>query len=237
MDGLFIRSQRVAEKSDNDRQRLRVAYNYAWTVIFWFDDYNQLNQMYDVVASLALKSNQSEEAELAVNLWMVLSSEVGRGVLTKEAANLDERKAAIAARLDELAAEDSRPNNALQARTHRALLDVHDAIARRDLDAVDALWKTFQKIVEESEPLGDYPFHRLPALVKEFAGLGVDSAEFDELFELVVTALEKRKGDAAGAELLSDRGFKKLEAGHPYEAISLLGRRWSASSSGNTGTI
>jgi hypothetical protein len=61
MDGLFIRAQRIAEKSDDDRQRLRVAYNYAWTVIFWFDDYNQLNQMYDAVAALALKSNQSEE--------------------------------------------------------------------------------------------------------------------------------------------------------------------------------
>jgi hypothetical protein len=224
IDGLFIRAQRIAEKSDDDRQRLRVAYNYAWTVIFWFDDYNQLNQMYDGVASVALKSNQSEEVERAVNVWMVLSSQVGRGVLRKKDAKLDERKAAIAARLDELAAEYSRPNNALQARTNRALLDLYDAMARRDLNAVDAAWKTFQKIVAESEPLGDYPFDRLPALVNEFAELGVESAEFDKLFELVVTALEKRKGDAAAAELLSDRGFKKLEAGHPYEAISLLGR-------------
>ena len=152
--------------------------------------------------TLALKSNQSEEVERAVNLWMVLSSQVGRGVLTKEDAKLDERKAAIASRLDELAAENSRPNNALQARTHRALIDLHDAMARRDPGALDAAWKTFQEIVEESEPLGDYPFDRLSALVNEFAEFGLESAEFDKLFELVVTALEKRKGrgDAAGAE-------------------------------------
>ena len=81
-------------------------------------------------------------------------------------------------------------------------------MARCDLDAVDAAWKTFQKIVEDRERLGDYPFDRLPALVNEIAELGVESAEFDKLFELVVTALEKRKGDAAGAELLSDRGCK-----------------------------
>src|SRR5205814_1187408 len=134
IDGLFIRAQRIAEKSDNDRQRLRLAYNYAWTVIFWFDDYNQLNQMYDAVAAPALRSNQSEEVERATNLWMVLSSQVDRGVLAKEDAKLDERKAAITARLDELAAEDSRPNNALQARTNRALLDMHDAVARGDRD-------------------------------------------------------------------------------------------------------
>jgi hypothetical protein len=224
MDGLFIRAQRIAEKSDDGRLRLRVAYNYAWTIIFWFDDYNQLNQIYEAVEPLALKSNHSEEVERAVNLWMVLSTQVDRGVLTKEGAKLDERKAAIVARLEELAAEDSRPNNALQARTYLGLLDLREAMARRDLDAVDAGCRTFQKIVEESEPLGDYPFHRLPALVKEFAEIGADSAEYDKLFELVVTALEKRKGDAAGAEMLSDRGFKKLEAGHPYEAISFLGR-------------
>ena len=107
--------------------------------MFWFDDYNQLNQMYDVVASLALKANHSEEVERTVNLWMVPSSQVDRGVLTKEDAKLDERKSAIAARLDELSAEGSRPNNELQARTDRALLDVHDAVARRDLDALNIL--------------------------------------------------------------------------------------------------
>jgi hypothetical protein len=222
MDGLFIRAQRIAEKSDDDRHRLRVAYDYAWTVIFWFDDYNLFNQMYDAVAALALKSNQSEEVERAVNLWTVLFSQTGRGVLSREDAKLDERKAAIAARLNELAAEDSRPNNALQARTYLALLDLYDAMARRDLNAINAV--VWQKIVEDSEPLGDYPFHRLPPLINEFAELGLEGAEFEKLFELVVTALEKRKGEAAGAKLLSDRGIKKLEAGHPYEAISLLGR-------------
>ena len=65
MDGLFIRAQQIAEKADDDRLRLRVAYNYAWTVVFWFNAYNQLNQMFNMVAQLALKSNQTEEVELA----------------------------------------------------------------------------------------------------------------------------------------------------------------------------
>jgi hypothetical protein len=224
MDGLFIRAQRIAEKADDDKLRLRVAYNYAWTVIFWFDDYNQLNQMYDMVAPLACKSNLAEEVELAVNLLMVLSAQVGRGVLSEEDAKLEERKAVVVARLDELIADGTRPNNALQAKTSRTLLDLHDAMARHDEAAIDAVWKTFQSIVQESEPLGDYPFDRLVGLVNEFAELGVDSEEFDKLFELVVANLEKRRGEASGAELLSDRGYKKLEAGHPYEAISLLGR-------------
>jgi hypothetical protein len=224
LDGLFKRAQRMADNLDDDHLRLRVAYNYAWTVIFWFDDHDLFNQMYDTVAPLALKSIQSEEVERAVNLWMVLSSQADRSKLTKEAAKLDEREAAIVARLDELIAEDTRPNNALQAKTSRALLELYNATSRRDMDAINAVWKTFRKIVEDSEPLGDYPFERLPPLIKEFGPLGQGSDEFDKLFELIVAAMEKRRGEATGAELLSERGFQKLEANQPYEAISLLGR-------------
>lgn len=61
------------------------------------------------------------------------------------------------------------------------------------------------------------------------------SAEFDKLFEFVVTALERRKGDAAGAELLSDRGFKNSKATAPMRRSRSWAGRWSASSSENTG--
>ncbi len=224
MDGLFIRAQRMAEKVNDDKQRLRVAYNYAWTVIFWFDDYAQLNQMYDQVAALALKSTISEEVERAANLWMVLESQVQRGVLTAEQAKLEERKTAIVARLSELAAEGTRPNNALQARTTRAMIDLRAGMMHQDLGAIDVVWKDFQKIATESEPLGDYPFERLTRLINEFEPVGAGSAEFDKLFELTLQTLEKRRGEASGAEILNDRGFNKLEAGLLYEAISLLGR-------------
>ena len=56
------------------------------------------------------------------------------------------------------------------------------------------------------------------------AELGAEGAEFDKLFEAIVSALEKRRGEASGAGLLRDRGFQKLGANRPYEAISLLGR-------------
>ena len=94
----------------------------------------------------------------------------------------------------------------------------------QNASALEDIWKTFNQIVADAENLGDYPFEHLAHLIEELAELGAEDEGFDKLFESVVEALEKRRGEAAGADLLRDRGFQKLEANRPYEAISLLGR-------------
>jgi hypothetical protein len=53
IDGLFLRADRLASDPENVRQRLRIAYNYAWTAIFWFDDYRLLNTLYNIVERYA----------------------------------------------------------------------------------------------------------------------------------------------------------------------------------------
>lgn len=225
IDGLFLRADRLASDPEQPRQRLRIAYSYAWTVVFWFNDYRLLNSLYDTVEEYALKSDQMEEVELTQNLWTVLMTQVERGVLSKSDAKIDSRREALDTVLRRLASDSTRPNNALRARTSLALLSVQDAI--RSSDAVAALnnvFKTFNQIVADAENLGDYPFERLAKFIDVFGEMRIESEDFEVLFENVINALEKRRGEVAGAGLLRDRGFKKLEANKPYEAISFLGR-------------
>lgn len=224
IDGLFLRADRLASNPEQVRQRLRIAYNYAWTVIFWFGDHRQLNSLYDTVEAYALQSDQMDEVELIQNLWMVLLAQVRRGVISREDAKLDSRKEAIIAVLERLAADTTRPNNALQARTGLALLSVQNALESQDALALAEVWETFNQIATDAERMGDYPFERLVKLIEVLGEMGVESEGFDKLFETVVTALEKRRGEAVGAGLLRDHGYKKIEANRPYEAISLLGR-------------
>jgi hypothetical protein len=227
LDGLFLRADRLANNPESVKQRLRIAYNYAWTSIFWFDDYHQLNSIYNAVEAFALISDQMEDIELAQNLWMVLLGQVRRGVLSRTEAKIDSRKEELVTVLKRLATDNVRPNNALQARTSLALLSLQDAVEAheaQDVSGLDGIWKTFNQIVTDAENLGDYPFERLAALIEELGELGIEGEEFNELFESVVAALERRRGETAGAGLLRDRGFQKLEAKKLYEAISLLGR-------------
>lgn len=224
VDGLFLRADRLANNPVSPKQRLRIAYAYAWTSIFWFDDYHQLNSVYDTVEGLALTSDQMQDIELVQNLWMVLMSQVRRGVLSRTEAKIDSRKEALTTVLSRLATESTRPNNALQARTGLALLSMQDALEAQDAAALAVIWKTLNQIVVDAENLGDYPFERLVTLIEELAELGVEGEEFDRLFEFVVAALETRRGETAGAGLLRDRGIQKLKGNKPYEAISLFGR-------------
>jgi hypothetical protein len=225
IDGLFLRADRLASDPEQPRQRLRVVYNYAWTVVFWFGDHRQLNSLYDIVEGYALKSDQMEEVELIQNLWTVLMTQVERGVLSKSDAKLDSRKEAINAVLIILASDSTRPNNALRARTSLALLSVQDALRSPDVAAaLNDVFRTFSQIVADAENLGDYPFERLAKFIGLFGEMGIESEDFDILFESAVTTLEKRRGEVAVAGLLRDRGLQKLEANKPYEAIGLLGR-------------
>jgi len=145
LDGLFLRADRLANNPESPKQRLRIAHNYAWTSIFWFDDYHQLNSIYDTVEDFALRSDQMEDIELAQNLWMVLLSQVRRGALSRTEAKIDLRKEALTTVLSRLATESTRPNNALQARTGLALVSMQDALEARDAPALHVIWKTFNQ--------------------------------------------------------------------------------------------
>lgn len=224
VEGLFIRAERLASSPDQPRQRLRIAYNYAWTVVFWFNDVRLLSALYDTVESYALKSDQMEEVELAQNLWMVLLSGVRRGMIGAPEARLEARRTSLLSTMQRLAADATRPNNGLQARTGLAIFDMQAAIETGDSSQLDTVWVTFRQIVTDSRQLGDYPFERLAKIIMELGDTAPESQTFDGLFEEVVESLEKRRGERAGAGLLVERGRQKLKSGKHYEAISLLGR-------------
>jgi hypothetical protein len=224
IDGLFIRAERLARDPENLKQRLRIAYAYAWTAIFWLNNVPQLSELYDTVENFALKSDQMDDVELVQNLWMVLVSQVRRGVISASDAKIESRKASLKLVLNKLTAEEARPNNALRARTSLALLAAQEAYETGDTSGQAEVWNTLAEIVKDADHLGDYPFERLARLVEELAEVGFDDIPFDALFESVILALEKRRGETAGAGLLRDRGFQKLVGNKPYEAIGLLGR-------------
>lgn len=224
LDGYFIRAERLANEIHSDKHRLHVAYHYAWTAIFWYDDYQQLNSTYDFIENIIKKSNHIEDIQLSLNLWMVLASQVQRGTLTADTAKISERKKTLIDMLEKQAIDKTRPNNALQAKVCRTLIDAHDAIKSGKVEDLNSIWVTFAEIVNNAEQLGDFPFERLVNLLTEMSSLGIASDEFDKAFELVITILEKRRSDVAGAIPLMEHGYRKLHAGLNYEAISLLGR-------------
>jgi len=94
VNGRFLRAEQVAKQVNHCQQRLRIAYAKAWTVFWWYDDFE--------VEALALESVQIEAVELLSNLWTVMHATIARGKLAAEKTKFDARTHKLEKALDHL---------------------------------------------------------------------------------------------------------------------------------------
>lgn len=222
VEGRLQRAERIAERVNNRQQRLRVAYAKAWTAFWWYDDFDELNRLYDQVEDLAASSLQATDLELLANLWIVLHTTVRHGKLDLEAAKLDGRTIKLRVELERLASAKGRPNNALLARTEILLMDLNEArIGGKPLGSVFA---DLRGVLVESQGLAEFPVDSITQIIRELGEFLDESAEYDELFEVVVSLTERRTSEGEAGLVLLQRGYQKLRAGKKYDAIQLLGR-------------
>ena len=122
VEGRFARAARLAEDHGHDQQRLRVAYNRAWTAFWWHEDYKEFGRQYDVAEALAGGSDVADDANLLVNLWMLLLPSVARRRMDSSEVKVQSRFEALCEVLRPIAGDFDRPNNALEARTSLILI-------------------------------------------------------------------------------------------------------------------
>lgn len=222
IDGRFDRAERIAEKVEHTQQRLRISYARAWTVFWWYDDFDELNRLYGRVEGFAKDSEQAEDVELLFNLWQILRSSVMQGRFKAEDAQLDSRTTTLKAALDRLAGNASRPNNAMIARTDRLVLDLAEALG--DTDRTTAALNGLREVAESSDHLVNYPIDKLSEMLAEIGDAFAGNTAFDELFEKTTEIVARRRGDGQAGEAYLRRGMQKLRADLPYEAIRYFGR-------------
>lgn len=222
IDGLFDRARRIADKVGSGQQRLRIDYQRAWTSCFWFDDFDEVNRLYDGIEELALKSAQADDLELLANTWTNLLTGVRVGALAGPPSKLAERADRLKSRLAALSAQTDRPNNAALARTVLCTTRLTAELGNATV-VTEALCE-MGKIFRDAEHLGGYPFDRFAQLFEEMGSLFGSNTAYDEAFEILLPILERRRSEGTAGLALLTRGSQKLEANENYDAIRLLGR-------------
>jgi len=220
VDGRFDRAVRMAEQYGTRQQKLRTAYNRAWTLFWWYEDYPAFTRAYDDVEQLAKGSSLAQDIGLLKNLWQLLYSAAANKRIDTQ-AKLVERTAILKQELQRLEQDKARAANALEARVDHLFIKLIEARTKKERRSVLG---EFQEIVAQSKGLVDFP-------AKEFCDLFVALGEvfplestFDDLFEVVLDLAQERDRNATAGRLLLGRGIQKLDHGRPYEAIRLLGR-------------
>lgn len=223
VESRFLQADRLAQKLDLRPQRMRIAYNRAWTSYWWYNDYSAFNRFYDEVEQLLIGTTQAAEAERLLNLWQLLAPAVAVGRISAQDAKIAPRCDLLIALLQEIAADSARPNNALQARTGLTLIKATRAIQSKTDPQLDAIWIELSQIVDESSNLGGYSVETLCKIVQEL-GMIFDSPAFDSLYEKVVDVIRNRRSEGEAGKAYSERGGQKLQQNKPYDAIQWFGR-------------
>jgi len=222
-DGRFARAIRLAESEGTYRQRLEANYELIWTGFWWFDDISLLNTRYDEFETLALETDHARNLEFLSNLAQLLFNAVIHGHLTAKEAKLDERIERLNHRLDAMAKDTERPNNALEAWTSLLVIQVNQAVIDHDSEALAALWPKFSEVLERAKGLGEFPADRLIQMIEVFGNIAANDPHYADLVDQLSAFVSERTGEAQGALILLRRA-QQLEFEDRFEMIRLLGR-------------
>jgi hypothetical protein len=223
-DGKFDRAIRLADRFGSLRQRVETRYEQLWAAFYWFDDIDRLNVGFDAVAEMAYQSDDAETIELINTLVQNLANAAALGHASAEALKLEERRNALVAALEALAADPDRPNNALEARTSLLFTAATQAMMARDDDALRALWPQLSDVVAKAEGLSEYRPFRLEALLELFGRAAGNDDAYNRLVENVAAFIARRTGDARGGLILLKRANQLDIQEDRLDVIRLLGR-------------
>jgi hypothetical protein len=222
VEGRFDRAERIAKKINHRQQQLRIAYHRAWSMHWWYDDFDTFSQLYDQVEYFAVDTGQVTDLEMLKNLWQLLHTNVRKHVLDENKSKLKERTEKLKIEFNRLASNTLRPNNALQARTNLLFIELTEAIAAGK--KLKPIFSSLKEVLRKSENLAEFPVKSVTDMIRELGDILANNTDYDDLFEVVVRLTEKRASRGEAGIALYERGFQKLKAGKPYDAIRLLGR-------------
>lgn len=217
IDGRFDRAERIAGRSGGAKQLFRVVYNRAWTVYWWFDDFDELDRLYKVAEPLALDGEWIWDLEKLVNLWQVNNTSRLIHQARHDIESWKEHTLKLRSALLRHATDVSKPTSALWARTQLVLMDLVEVASNRD--TLPSVISNIKAIFSEAEGHLDYPAEPVIQIVRELGQLLGNEEAFDELFEIVIQFQSKRSSDAEQGSLRLERGLQKLQSGKTYEAI------------------
>ena len=214
--GRFDRAENMAAKFGTLHQKVRCAYDRAWTSFFWFEDISKFAEFYVVVEERTTDTRNIYDLELHTNLWMLLH---GYG---QELSDFERHTDILIKRLEVFAANDEQPTTALQARAF--LLKIRVTRAAVAQKPIDSYLSEFSEIIKECESLAGFPFVPLAdtlIALGEFLG---ELPGYDSLHEQLVEVVARRKGDVEGAQLLLQRAEQQLDSDRPIDSIRSVGK-------------
>lgn len=222
VDGRFDRAERIARQRRSDQQLFRILYQRAWTANWWFDDYAELNRIYELAEPIALNSESVWDLDKLSNLWNAGSSWQWAEPGQHDNDGWSERTQRLRAAWLRHSQDQNRPTAALWAETQLVLLDVVEAV-RNNSHLVDG-FSQLKEILNKIDGRLDYPLEPVVEIIQELGAVMPNDEAYDEISELIIDIQRQRIGEAEEGRLRLKRGIQKLQAENIYDSIDQLAK-------------
>lgn len=223
-EGRFKRAIDHAKKYGASYQHLRAVYEHAWTAFWWFDDIETIQDKYEQVEAIAFASGHAVHISKVCNLHQLLVGRVFQDHETPEELSFADRSKRLKEKLLELAADKSRPNNALHAETLLVFHRMSEMSLSWEQENLDEIWQALCGIIDRAEGLGEFPADMLETIVEAIGESVPDSQAFDTLVEKLAEFMAERSKEIKAGSIYLQQGERKLDAEKPIDGIKWLGR-------------
>jgi hypothetical protein len=245
VEGLFQRARELSRKFGNAKQIISIAYDHAWTLLWWYDEPIQVAQIYAEIEQLLPKVEDAEDCDNLHNLLTLLLAAFRMNRLTSTEAALKTRLATLRDKLEKLATDQQRPNNALHAETVLwfTRFDVAFNTKKFDLDelppeksqqaedllpgdhyTLEAVCEGLLSCLNRAGGLTTYPTVSFIETIRDVGEL-IDFPEpaYDKLFQRACEITRERSGERAEGDMLLARGLQLVDHEQYQEALIALG--------------
>ncbi len=222
-DGRFAKAIRYAEADGSERQKLEAKYEHIWTSLCWFDDFEFLKNSYEDFEQMALQSDQAVDLEFLCTLLQLLYNGVIHDYLDPVECKLEGRTDTLRTKLETIANDQDRPNNAAEAQLSLIFIRVNQAIMNGQAEKLSDIWRDFSELLKKVEGLGEFRANRLEQMIDVAGQIAGNDPAYNALVEQAAEFFAKREGDVKSAGILLNRA-EQLDFDQNFEMIRLLGK-------------
>jgi hypothetical protein len=218
-DGRFDRAAELSEKFGFRQQRMEVAYQRAWTAYWWLEDYELFAQLIERYEALVKETDSVYDVERQANLYSCVITAVRMGWLQRRRPWLATRARRLRAQLDRFEEAETSPSASLTAYAVRLMLRL-----TTEGGSDESLFVEMAEVIKRAEGLLGFDLDVLAMILTEIAPSFAKSERFESLYDDLVSAVQRRTGEVAAAELIVQRAVNLHKASKYRDAIAVAGR-------------
>lgn len=221
--GRFERAINFANKLKNIQIKIRVHYQFAWTLINWYDDYKTFYGEFLIVKELVQNEPNINNIEFYLNLSNILKTisniQEAKDLLTID--NEKEEKDFIGF-MSKCSQNDEKPSTSLLAKFHLSFFQIRQKLENR-ISVSDELIK-LKNYFQLSKNRLDIPFEQLKGMVNIYGEILPDNEDYDNLIDVIAEIEATRISELTSGQTYLDRGVTKLKNNLNKESLIYFGK-------------